>query len=100
MGCVAALISVAIGLVTALGRCLAPPWARRWLDACIWLTLFAPSFVIASGWVMLLQSGGILQQLFGLPSQSLNWFFSPFGLFLVMGLRYFPVCALRPAAGH
>lgn len=90
IGCVAAIVSVFFGTVTAFGAVMARGPVKSLLDTCIWTIFFAPSFVIASGWVILLQGGGVLQQALGLPPTAFDWFFTPIGLFLVMGLRYFP----------
>lgn len=102
IGAAASCLSVAVGFITAIGRYVAAGYARRLLDTLVWFTLIAPSFVIASGWVMFLQTGGVLQQGLGLPGQAFNWFFSPFGLLLVMSLRYYPFAhfALVQAIEH
>lgn len=90
IGSLAAIVSAAIGTVTAFGAKVARPRTRAVLSAGIWTIFFAPSFMIASGWVILFQAGGILQQLLGLSPTVFNWFFTPVGLIVVMGLQYFP----------
>lgn len=90
IGCVAAIISVVIGTITAFGAMMATGFTRTLINTSIWIIFFAPSFVIASGWVILLQGGGVLQQVLHVSPNAFNWFFTPLGLFLVMGLRYFP----------
>ncbi|WDL96125.1 ABC transporter permease [Alicyclobacillus sp. ALC3] len=90
IGALASIISAALGTVTAFGVKVAGPRTRSVLNAGIWIIFFAPSFMIASGWVILFQTGGILQQLLNLQPNSFSWFFSPAGLILVMGLQYFP----------
>lgn len=102
IGCVAALVSIAIGTVTAFGAVMAKGPMRAVINGCVWVIFFAPSYVIATGWVLLLQNGGILQQAFNWPSSWFNWFFTPAGLLLVMGLRYFPFAhfAMTQAIGH
>nr|NNM89928.1 iron ABC transporter permease [Bacilli bacterium] len=90
IGAIAAIVSIIIGTITAFGAQMARGWLRAFLNGCIWVIFFAPSFVIASGWVILLQPDGILQLAFNLSPNLFNCFFSPVGLFLVMGLRYFP----------
>ncbi|MCY0900826.1 MAG: ABC transporter permease subunit [Firmicutes bacterium] len=90
IGCVAALVSIVVGTVTAFGGVMARGGLRSLISGSVWVIFFAPSYVIASGWVILLQQGGVMQLAFGLPSTDFTWFFSPVGLFLIMGLRYFP----------
>ncbi len=90
IGFVAAILSVIVGTLTAFGAMSATGFLRSFINMSIWVIFFAPSFVIASGWVILLQGGGILQQLLNLPPNAFNWFFTPVGLFFVMALRYFP----------
>ena len=90
IGAAAAVLSVLIGVVTAVGSTAAPRRAARIIEGGVWAVFFTPSYVVASGWLLLLQPGGLLQQLTGLPPTAFNWFFSPVGLLLVMGLRYFP----------
>lgn len=90
IGGVAAIVSVVIGTITAFGSLMARGWLRSLINGCIWVIFFAPSFVIASGWVILLQPDGVLQLSFNVPPNAFSWFFSPVGLFLIMGLRYFP----------
>lgn len=90
IGVVAAIISVLIGTVTAFGAMMARGFTKILINTCVWIIFFAPSFVIASGWVILLQGGGVMQQLLHVSPNAFNWFFTPLGLFLVMGLRYFP----------
>lgn len=92
IGCIAAVISVVIGTITAFGSLMVEGRLKTFINTCVWIIFFAPSFVIASGWVILLQGGGVLQQLLGVSPDCFNWFFSPAGLLLVMGLRYFPFC--------
>lgn len=90
IGCVAAVVAITIGTITAFGGIMAKGWLRGFINGCVWVIFFAPSFVIASGWVILLQQGGVLQLTLGLPASDFQWFFSPVGLFIIMGLRYFP----------
>jgi iron(III) transport system permease protein len=90
MGVVAAILSVIIGTLTAFGVMMASGPLRTFINMCVWMIFFAPSFIIASGWVILLQGGGVLQQLLNLSPNTFDWFFTPVGLFFVMALRYFP----------
>ena len=90
IGAAAAVFSTLVGLATAIGSTVAPRTVARAIDAGVWAVFFTPSYVVASGWLLLLQPDGLMQQLVGASPAAFNWFFSPFGLLLVMGLRYFP----------
>ncbi|OLN31497.1 ABC transporter permease subunit [Desulfosporosinus metallidurans] len=79
-----------MGSFTAFSLEKAPPKLQAGLDSLIWVVFFVPSYVIAQGWVILMQDQGIMSQLLGLPNGWSAWFFTRFGLILIMGLRYFP----------
>ncbi|KUO94635.1 ABC transporter permease [Ferroacidibacillus organovorans] len=89
-GVLLALLASVLGVVTALGLARTRGLARTILRVSIWIVFFAPSYIIAQGWVILMQDNGILAQLFHMPNGFSGWFFSPTGLVVVMGFRYFP----------
>ena len=90
IGLVAALFAMVLGTLTAFGRAKAPKFLRVVLDGAVWMVFFTPSYIIAEGWIVLMQDGGILAQLFHLQNGWSAWFFTRFGLVLTMGFRYFP----------
>lgn len=90
IGLSAALFAIVVGSFTAFSLEKAPPKLLAGLDSLIWVVFFVPSYVIAQGWVILMQDQGIMSQLLGLPNGWSAWFFTRFGLILIMGLRYFP----------
>ncbi|QQE78997.1 iron ABC transporter permease [Alicyclobacillus sp. SO9] len=90
IGLAAAVVAAILGTLTAFGTSQAPRKLKIVLDLLIWMTLFAPSYIIAQGWMIFMQDGGIAAQIFGLPNGWSNWFFSKPGLVVVMGLRYLP----------
>lgn len=90
IGAAAAVASAAVGTLTAFGEAAAGGFLRRAIRASVWIIFFSPSYVVATGWVVLLQTGGVMQQVFGLSPNAFGWFFTPGGMLLVMGLRYFP----------
>lgn len=90
IGLSAALLATTIGSFTAFSLEKIPVKLQIGLDLLIWVVFFVPSYVIAQGWVILMQDKGILAQFFNLPNGWAAWFFSRFGLILIMGLRYFP----------
>lgn len=59
-------------------------------DGLVWLIFFLPSYVIAQGWVVCMQDGGLLSQLFHLPTGWSAFFFTRFGIVLIFGLSFFP----------
>ncbi|GMA65981.1 hypothetical protein GCM10025859_64230 [Alicyclobacillus fastidiosus] len=81
MGAIGAVIAVIIGTVTAFGAQNASGWTKKLIHTCVWIIFFAPSFVIASGWVVLLQGGGIMPELFHFSPNAFNWFFLQSGCF-------------------
>ncbi|CAA7601723.1 Binding-protein-dependent transport system inner membrane component [Acididesulfobacillus acetoxydans] len=90
IGLAEAVLAIALGSFSALALARVPRKVGVVLDAFIWVVFFVPSYVIAQGWVILMQDKGILAQLTGLPNGWSAWFFTRFGLVLIMGLRYFP----------
>ncbi|OFW81578.1 MAG: hypothetical protein A2201_10710 [Alicyclobacillus sp. RIFOXYA1_FULL_53_8] len=90
IGAVAAVFATVIGTVTAFGSAKAPRGVRAVMNGAIWIVFFTPSYVIAEGWLILMQDGGILSQVFHLPNGWSAWFFTRFGLVITMGFRYFP----------
>lgn len=89
------VLAAAIGLITSLSRASAR--SRAWsilIDTLTWIVLFTPSYIIAQGWVVLMQDGGAFSQLLHLQPGWSNWFFTRFGLMLVMGFKYFPFISI------
>lgn len=86
-----ALIAAGVGLVTSLAEAQSRSrMGRLLIDLFVWVVLFTPSYIIAQGWVVFMQDGGVLSQLFHWQNGWSNWFFTPIGLTFVMGLKYFP----------
>ncbi len=103
VGLSASVLAVILGTLTAYGvRRAHGRWLRVVLSTSVWLIFFSPSYVLAEGWILLMQDNGILAQLFHLPNGWSGWFFTRPGLVLVMGLRYFPFVhlAMVPAIGN
>ncbi len=90
LGLVSAIFATALGTVCAFGAVRAHRGWRLTIDTGVWIVFFAPSYVIAQGWVSLMQDGGIAAELFHLPNGWSHWFFSRVGLVIVMSLRYIP----------
>lgn len=77
---------------------------RRWIhgqkliNIVIWLVFFTPSYLVAEGWVLMMQDKGVLCELFHLPDGTFSWFFTPAGLVAAMAFRLFPVVYLSVRA--
>jgi iron(III) transport system permease protein len=85
------VVAAAVGVTVAVAHAhAAARWWRTALDLFVWAVLFTPSHIIAQGWVVLMEDGGALAQVFHLAPGWSNWFFTPAGLTVVMGLKYFP----------
>jgi len=89
-GAAGAILATVLGALTAFGAARAGKKTAAILNTFIWIVFFTPSYIVAQGWVIFMQDGGLASQLFHLPTGWSSWFFSPFGLVLLMGLRYFP----------
>jgi iron(III) transport system permease protein len=89
-GLCAAAVATLFGSITAFAAWKATGRTKKWIDSSVWLVLFTPSYLIGQGWIIFMQHGGIVSQLFGLAPGSTDWFFSRYGLIVVMGFRYFP----------
>ncbi|AGK96280.1 ABC transporter permease [Clostridium pasteurianum] len=89
IGLLAAVIAVILGTFSSIAIHHMPDAAANIFNSLIWIAFFMPSYVIAEGWMLLMQDGGILSQIFGLPFGWSAWFFTRYGLALIMGLRFF-----------
>lgn len=69
----------------------------RWLEGLMWVILLTPSYLLAVGWITLLQRGGVMS------AASLDWpwlrnlILGPFGVILVLALKHIPFCYLTTA---
>ncbi len=89
IGIMATIIAVVLGIFAAvavknMGRRLS-----KVTNALIWITFFMPSYVITQGWIISLQDGGIISQIFKLQSGWSKIFFTRYGVAIIMGLRFF-----------
>jgi iron(III) transport system permease protein len=92
-------------LATIMGTIFAIIVHRKWVyggkfvSLIIWLIFFTPSYLVAEGWVLMLQDKGVLCELFHLPDGTFKWFFTPSGLIAAMAFRLFPVVYLSVRSG-
>lgn len=66
------------------------------IDACVWILLVSPSFIIAQGWVMFASPSGVALNTFGIDVSQLV--FSTGGIIAVMALTNFPLSYLATSA--
>ncbi|WGH85157.1 ABC transporter permease [Auritidibacter ignavus] len=66
------------------------------IDACVWILLVSPSFIIAQGWVMFASPSGVALNTFGIDVSQLV--FSTGGIIAVMALTSFPLSYLATSA--
>jgi iron(III) transport system permease protein len=92
-------------LAAILGTFFAIVIYRKWVYAgktvslFIWIIFFTPSYLVAEGWVLMLQDKGVVCELFHLPDGTFKWFFTPVGLIAAMAFRLFPVVYLSVRSG-
>lgn len=72
---------------------------RGLVSGLIWVVFFTPSFVMASAWLVLISTGGIIDQVHRLPAGFANAFFSLGGVIFVLSLKLFPFAYLAIRAG-
>lgn len=100
------LLGLGTAVITSvLGSFFAVIVHRKWvygtkiINVIVWLVFFTPSYLMAMGWVLMMENKGVLMELFHLPDGSLKWFFSPAGLVAAMSFRLFPMVYLSVRAG-
>lgn len=92
-------------LASIMGTFFAILVHRKWVyggkvvGLFIWIIFFTPSYLVAEGWVLMLQDKGVLCELFHLPDGTFKWFFTPVGLIAAMAFRLFPVVYLSVRSG-
>jgi iron(III) transport system permease protein len=95
----AAAVSAALGTFFAILVHRKWVYGQKFINIVIWLIFFTPSYLVAEGWVLMLEDKGVVDVLFNLPNGTFSWFFSPYGLIVAMGCRLFPVVYLSVKAG-
>ncbi len=63
---------------------------HRWIDIVLIIPFMTPPYIGAMGWILSMQSNGYAEQLFPFLSSVTPYFFSYFGMVLVMSLHLFP----------
>ncbi|WCK54585.1 hypothetical protein PP175_00460 [Aneurinibacillus sp. Ricciae_BoGa-3] len=95
----ASVLSAVIGTFLAVLVHRKWVYGQRFINLVVWIIFFTPSYLVAEGWVLMMQQKGILSGLFSLKDGSLDWFFTPAGLIAAMAFRLFPVVYLSVMAG-
>lgn len=62
----------------------------RFFDIIFMIPFMTPPYIASMGWILFMQKRGLLQQLLPAAAGSEKYFFSLFGLVLVMSLHVFP----------
>jgi len=91
-----AIVATAIGTVAAYVLTLTDIPAKGALWALVWLILLAPSFLLAEGWELLLEPGGLAHGLMG--GMLTRVLLSPLGVMLVLSLKLFPFATIAVAS--
>ncbi len=84
------LLALVIGTLTAFTTESFQGRLKKVGDGLVWLIFFLPSYVVAQGWVVCMQDGGLLSHFFNLPNGWSSFFFTRFGIVLIFGLSFFP----------
>ncbi|WP_062052208.1 iron ABC transporter permease [Bacillus sp. JCM 19034] len=63
---------------------------HRWIDIVLIIPFMTPPYIGAMGWILSMQPNGYSEQLFPFLSVITPYFFSYFGMVLVMSLHLFP----------
>ncbi|MGE7772967.1 ABC transporter permease [Viridibacillus arvi] len=61
-----------------------------WLDIILTIPFMTPPYIGSMGWILFMQNNGFLQQLVPSASWMSDYFFSLFGMVMVMSLHLFP----------
>ncbi len=94
---VSAVISVGLGAGLSWLSQRTTLREARWLDGLMWVVLLSPSYLLAVGWMTLLQRGGVLSAA-GIDLPWLRSFImGPGGVILVLALKHVPFCYLTTA---
>ena len=94
----AAGLGLAIGgpLAWMAGRTTVP--GRRLITGGMWLVLLVPSWMAATGWLRLVEPGGVLDRLGLRPEWLTHAILGPVGIVLLLGLRAAPFAFLAVTA--
>jgi iron(III) transport system permease protein len=99
LGGVTAVLTSIIGTFFAVLVYRKKIHGEKLIALLIWLIFFTPSYLIAEGWVLMMQRKGLLSELLAIPNGGLDWFFTPGGLITAMSFRLFPVVYISVLAG-
>ncbi|MEG0259455.1 MAG: iron ABC transporter permease [Lysinibacillus sp.] len=61
-----------------------------WLDIILTIPFMTPPYIGSMGWILFMQNNGFLQQLLPSAAWLSNYFFSLFGMVMIMSLHLFP----------
>lgn len=99
VGLAVALGATLLGLPLAFLTARTDIKLRAVIVALVWVVFFTPSFVLSSAWVVLINTGGLIDQIHRLPMFVANDFFGLGGVIFVLSLKLFPFVYLSVRAG-
>lgn len=99
MALVGTLLALVLGTITALAADSFGHRGKAVANGLVWLVFFLPSYVVAQGWVIFMQDGGLLASLLNLPNGWSSWFFTRTGIIIVAGFSFFPYVHLSMKEG-
>ncbi len=63
---------------------------HKWLDVVLMIPFMTPPYIGSMGWILFMQRRGFLEQMLPFTEVFTPWFFSFFGMVLIMSLHLFP----------
>lgn len=63
---------------------------HRWIDVVLIIPFMTPPYIASMGWILTMQRNGLAEQMFPWMSAVTPYFFSYFGMVLIMSLHLFP----------
>ncbi len=90
VGVVAAIFATFVGSFLGFGLQRTNMKGKAVFSVAIWGILLLPSYIIAVGWQVLLDRGGVLSSINLFSPKLLNLFFGPVGYALILGIKGVP----------
>ncbi len=90
VGVIAAIFATLVGSFLAFGLQRTNMKGKGLFSVAIWGILLLPSYIIAVGWQVLLDRGGVLASINLFSPRLLNLFFGPAGYALILGIKGVP----------
>ncbi len=95
---ITAILTCAIGTITAILIERTDLPGRRVFRLLIWLVFFTPSYMLGEAWTLILIHGSLPDQYLHFSDAFINTMLSPLGVILVLSLKGFPITFLSVSA--